>query len=1043
MMNPKSNFALTGSQMKIWSGQTFNKSSPLYNMVLTFEINGEIQVPIFEKAIQILINSNDIFRLHIVISNGIPEQRVFDTVKSPLEYIDFSDKGDSSKLYSTWVKDNKARLFKTEELLYHAALCKIDTYKFVFYFNQHHLITDGWSMKYIYDELNGIYKSLLDNKEENTNKTDAFEVYAKENSYRLEEIVTPFWKLRLDNINEVPSLYGVTEQPVSTAASRITFTLGKDRTRKLKALALEKELRAWTVELALSNIFLTVVATLISKIGDNDKFSIGVPYHNRFNPKDTRIAGLLMELFPVATEITDDESFISLHEKIKKESFEVIKNLVNAKPPIALLKSFNVLLNYIPVDFGDFAGMSTKVDWLLSGHIDPNHPMRIQIHDFNNEEDFTFLIDLNHEFFSEKQMTYVQQHFIKTIDAFINDKNKKIRKLNIISEHEVAQIKKWNVTKVPYDQNEILITKFYQQVEKTPDSPALVFNGKSMTYNKLNQKSNQVAHFLIDHGVKKNDLIAISADRSFSMMVFIYGIVKSGAAYLPIDRDTPVERVKFILKSASSKILFYNHKKLDVNNIEGINLFDMNDIRKQVSSRNNKNPSVNINPNDLAYVIYTSGSTGEPKGVKCHHSGICNRLNWMNSYYPITTEDVFLQKTPITFDVSVWELFWPLQQGAKLILEIPDGHKDPNKIVKTIIEEKVTVIHFVPSMLNIFIETREVQNCTSLEKIFCSGEALSSTTVAKTHKMLGGEIYNLYGPTEASIDVTSWHCKRDSDVKNIPIGYPVDNTQIYILGDDLNLLPIGVAGELHIGGVQVAKGYVEREGLTHEKFIKNMFSSNPKAKLYKTGDLARYRPDGAIEYIGRMDNQVKLRGLRIELGEIEKSIEKLSNVTQAVVVMQQQNNGHDYLVAYYTGEAINEEKISNGLRRSLPEYMIPSFYVYLDKFPLSSSGKIDRKRMPLYDISEISFDGITTPPTNEIEEIVFSVWKEVLQTDAIGIHTNFIQIGGNSLNAMVITSRLREAFELDLSIANIFTYPTIMEYAKYVEDTITKLLDEK
>lgn len=1042
-MQPNTSIGLTSSQMMIWSGQKLKEESPLYNMILTFKIDGEVNVKIFKEAFKLLIDTHDIFRLKITVNKGIPEQNVYDTVINPLEFIDYSNKTNADDLYSSWVKEYKKRYFRNNELLYHAVLFKLTDDKYIFYINQHHIITDGWSMKYVYDQLDGLYRKLLALDYPNVEKTNAFETYAKKNPFTNKKETNAFWREKLATITELPSLYGVKAKNSSTKATRITFNLGKERTKKLKALALEKELRAWTVELALSNIFLTVVATLVSKIGDINEFSIGLPYHNRLNLEEKNIAGLLMEIFPVNVLIDENENLLSLNEKIKNEAFQVIKNSLSAKPPVQLLKSFNVLLNFIPVSFGDFAGIATQTEWLLSDHVDPNHPLRIQIQDFNNQGDYTLLFDLNHNVFSKEQMQYIQEHFIKIIDAFISNKKQPLHDISLISTPELELLKEWNNTTVDFGEADMLLSKFCRQAKQTPKNIALVFKEASMTYKELDYKSNQVANYLIQQGIKKNDIVAVNVERSLEMMIYIYGIIKAGAAYLPVDTNTPLKRLIYILENASVKILFYNHDKINFGSIKNTNCIAVATLTKTIELQSNKKPLVKTTSNDLAYVIYTSGSTGEPKGVMCHHKGICNRLNWMNNDYPITEEDIFLQKTPISFDVSLWELFWPLQQGAKLVIENPNGHKDPNQLIHTINKNEVTIGHFVPSMLNIFIETPNVKKCSSLKRIFCSGEVLSTITVTKTHKNLPStEVYNLYGPTEASVDVTSWHCAKGIE-STIPIGVPVANTQLYILDKFLNPVPIGVIGELHIGGVQVAKGYLNKEELTQKQFIKDVFSKKLEDKMYKTGDLARYRNDGAIEYHGRIDNQVKLRGLRIELDEIENNINKNENITQSIVVVQKEDNGIENLVAYYTGEETSGKELSEILAIDLPSYMIPNLYMHLGEFPLSVSGKVDRKKLPKYIINDTAITESYDEPTNEIEEIILTVWKEVLEIETIGININFVQIGGNSLNAMVITSRLREAFELDkLIITDVFSYATIKTYAKFIEQTLIKLMEE-
>ena len=486
-------------------------------------------------------------------------------------------------------------------------------------------------------------------------------------------------------------------------------------------------------------------------------------------------------------------------------------------------------------------------------------------------------------------------------------------------------------------------------------------------------------------------------------------------------------------------MLFYNHKNISDVIKQHINCYQTSEIKEEISQLNTASNNTIIHPEDLAYIIYTSGSTGEPKGVKCIHKGICNRLNWMRAEHILSNKDVLLQKTPITFDVSLPELFWPLQTGASLVIEKPEAHKNPEGLIATIKHYKVTNIHFVPSMLDVFNQTEGIQECISLERIFCSGEALSAKTVAKTYNLLDVNIYNLYGPTEASVEVTSWLCEKNTNIESIPIGFPVANTKLYVVDKHMNLAPIGIPGELYISGTQVAQGYLERENLTKQHFLKDPFSINSESRIYITGDLVKYRTDGAIEYLGRIDNQIKLRGQRIELGEIEKTLEKNLSITKAIVSVDLQDN----LVAHYTGTQIDSDEIMAFLESSLPLYMVPLRYTHIKEFELSISGKIDRKKLLLeYPTSKVIEKKTRIAPQNEIEEIIHDVWTTVLNIEEIGIHENFIRLGGNSLDAISITSRLKEILELEVSINDVFNYPNIQLYANNIEEVITSLLEE-
>jgi amino acid adenylation domain-containing protein len=449
------------------------------------------------------------------------------------------------------------------------------------------------------------------------------------------------------------------------------------------------------------------------------------------------------------------------------------------------------------------------------------------------------------------------------------------------------------------------------------------------------------------------------------------------------------------------------------------------------------NPENWATPDNPAYLIYTSGSSGIPKGVVNAHRGVCNRLLWMQDVYRLTTQDHVLQKTPFSFDVSVWEFFWPLLVGARLVMARPGGHQDSGYLADLIAEERITTLHFVPSMLQAFLEEDRLSRCGSLKDVISSGEALPFELKERFFTRLGAELHNLYGPTEASVDVTFWHCERDGIGRSVPIGRPIANTQIYLLDSNMEPVPVGVAGELHIGGVGLGRGYHNRAELTAEKFVPNPYRPDREARLYKTGDLARYLPDGQIEYIGRIDHQVKIRGFRIELREIETLLTQHLGVKSAVVVAQEQPLGDMRLAAYIVPDELNNtnsliDDLRGLLKGKLPEYMVPSTITVMDALPLTPSGKVDRRSLPFPDRprgdSERAFVGPRTPIEAEIAEL----WRELLGLEEVSIYDNFFNLGGHSLLLTQLASRIRKLFQVELSLRVLFDALTIVQMTEAI-----------
>ena len=469
----------------------------------------------------------------------------------------------------------------------------------------------------------------------------------------------------------------------------------------------------------------------------------------------------------------------------------------------------------------------------------------------------------------------------------------------------------WNATTVSYPPEATLPALLAQQAARTPETIALVFDSEILTYKELDRRSNQLAHHLIRRGVSPNMLVGISAFRSIEMVIGLLGILKAGGAYVPIDPEYPKERLAFMLKDAAPVVILTQSSVMSALSSASAQTLCLDTEWAAIAHEEASAPTTSLTASDLAYMIYTSGSTGNPKGALNHHHGVCNRLLWMQDRYQMTPSDAVLQKTPFSFDVSVWEFFWPLLVGARLVIARPGGHQDPSYLAQIIRDQRITVLHFVPSMLRTFLDEPTVSQCTTLRHVICSGEALTADLQEKFFKSLGCELHNLYGPTEAAVDVTHWTCRRESGSSVVPIGRPVANTQIHILNESLKPVAIGTEGELHIGGVQVGRGYHNQPELTAEKFIQDPFSSDPSARLYKTGDLARWNPDGNIEYLGRIDFQVKIRGFRIELGEIESVLAQHPAVQQAVVVAVDEPGRDKRLIAYLSARNVNEATVTD------------------------------------------------------------------------------------------------------------------------------------
>ncbi|HCL3691363.1 TPA: amino acid adenylation domain-containing protein, partial [Pseudomonas aeruginosa] len=563
---------------------------------------------------------------------------------------------------------------------------------------------------------------------------------------------------------------------------------------------------------------------------------------------------------------------------------------------------------------------------------------------------------------------------------------------------------------------------FEEQVERTPTAPALAFGEERLDYAELNRRANRLAHALIERGVGADRLVGVAMERSIEMVVALMAILKAGGAYVPVDPEYPEERQAYMLEDSGVELLLsQSHLKLPL--AQGVQRIDLDQADAWLENHAENNPGIELNGENLAYVIYTSGSTGKPKGAGNRHSALSNRLCWMQQAYGLGVGDTVLQKTPFSFDVSVWEFFWPLMSGARLVVAAPGDHRDPAKLVALINREGVDTLHFVPSMLQAFLQDEDVVSCTSLKRIVCSGEALPADAQQQVFaKLPQAGLYNLYGPTEAAIDVTHWTCMEEGK-DAVPIGRPIANLACYILDGNLEPVPVGVLGELYLAGRGLARGYHQRPGLTAERFVASPFVAGER--MYRTGDLARYRADGVIEYAGRIDHQVKLRGLRIELGEIEARLLEHPWVREAAVLAVDGRQLVGYVVLESEGGDWREALAAH-LATSLPEYMVPAQWLALERMPLSPNGKLDRKALPAPEVS-VAQAGYSAP-RNAVERTLAEIWQDLLGVERVGLDDNFFSLGGDSIVSIQVVSRARQA-GLQLSPRDLFQHQNIRSLA--------------
>ncbi|MDN5781788.1 MAG: amino acid adenylation domain-containing protein, partial [Luteimonas sp.] len=650
----------------------------------------------------------------------------------------------------------------------------------------------------------------------------------------------------------------------------------------------------------------------------------------------------------------------------------------------------------------------------------------------------------NRDLFDTSTIRHWLGHWRTMLEAMVEDDRQALGRVPLLAETERRLVlEKFNDTQVDYPRDRSLHALIEEQVRRTPDAIAVEHEGATLRFGELNAAANRLAHHLRGRGVKPDDRVALCAERSLEMVVGLLAVLKAGAAYVPLDPKYPADRLAYMLKDCRPSVLLTQQALAGM--LAAIDPLVPQLVLDAADPDWARQPQTDpgiaetgVAATNLAYVIYTSGSTGMPKGAMNEHRGVVNRLLWMRDAYGIGAGDTILQKTPFSFDVSVWEFFLPLLSGARLVMARADGHKDPAYLAETVLARGVTTMHFVPSMLHAFLEHPGLgRACAGLRRVICSGEALPASLVeAFGQKLPGVELHNLYGPTEAAVDVTAWDCSAGVSGAAVPIGRPVANTRIYILDGFGQPVPVGVSGEIFIGGVQVGRGYLGREELTAERFLADSFVREAGARMYKTGDLGRWRADGNIEYLGRNDFQVKLRGFRIELGEIENNLVAHGSVAQAVVIAREDRPGDVRLVAYVVakpGAQLDPVALTAHLKTMLPEYMVPQHFVAMDAIPLSPNGKVERKALPAPDLSaRVAVDMVL--PRNDAERAIAEAMSQVLGVPDIGVHDDFFALGGHSLLAAQLTTRLNRDMGASLSLRSVFDCPTVARLAEIVGD---------
>ncbi len=1032
-------YELSSAQRRVWVLQQLNYTESGYNLPLAMVFDGDLDKSALKKAFNHLIARHEILRTVFKEDRqGNPRQQIITTkaFNFKLKETDLRKLPDNEAALKNLVdKDLKEKFNLSKGPLLHVHLIQLDVEKHVLVIVHHHTISDEWSMDIFRKELSVCYNAYVEGE---TPQLPALKIQYKDyaawhNQELVSDDIAPhkaYWLKQFEEEVPILELPADKERPAVKTFNGASLTITIDK-------GVLDELNKTGKALG-GTLFMTLMAcvnTLFYRYTGQEDIVVGSPTAGREHPDLEEQIGFYINTLTLRTRFDGRGSFADLYQQIKEVTLGAYEHQLYPYDELVEALELPRNINRNPL-FDVMVVLQNSVELDAACTLNDITTSRYKIQDFQLVKlDATFLfsetasgleclLEYNTDIYSTEQMQKMLQHFVNIVSSVIKDTHQSLSKIDFLTSEDKHQLLYvLNNTTVPYSDDKTIVDLFEEQVRKSPQSKAVVYHDIVLNYEELNSLSNQFADYLRkNYHIKPDDLVGIMLERSEWMIVVIIGILKSGGAYVPIAPDYPQERINYLVDDSGCKVL--------------INEDILKTFIQSQAEYSQQNQSIGLQPHNLAYCIYTSGSTGNPKGCLLQHSGLVNRLEWMQKAYPLTANDVILQKTTFSFDVSVWELLWWSIEGASVCMLQPGGEKNPEAIIDAIEKHHATVMHFVPSMLSVFLEfieddAQKVNQLKSLKQVFTSGEALTLSQAERfNHLFPDKALMNLYGPTEASIDVTYFDCKKETLKGTVPIGKPIDNTQIYIVDKFRNLVPIGAVGEICLGGVGLARGYLNRPELTAEKFIQNPF--NTSNRIYRTGDLGRWMPDGNIEYLGRIDDQVKIRGFRIELDEISSVLQKHPNVKDAIVVAKEINRQEKELVAYYTGDAGIAE-LKEYLKELLPIYMVPLYYVLMDAIPLTSNGKVNRKALPMpqgigNEVSEY------IAPSSEIEKTLVKIWSEVLgiSEENISIRSDFFDLGGHSIKAIRLLGLIHKHLGVKLQLKELFSENTIEQQAVIV-----------
>jgi amino acid adenylation domain-containing protein len=1010
-----------------------------YFRQLVFAVDGDLDEEAFARTWQEVVDRHSILRTAFVWEEGDePVQVVCRRVEIPLERWDRCslEPAEQERCVVDYLREDRRRGMELSEApLMRLALFRLADRSYRFVWSYHHLLLDGWSVALLVRRVFAVYRALTHGDRVQLERVRPYRDFIAWLKAQDRSRAESFWRLALAGFRAPTPL------PLELAVAA-TERQTEDRLLALSAevtAALQVTARAHGV--TLNTVLQGAWALLLGRYSGEPEVVFGATASGRPTdlPGFESMVGLFINTLPVRVPVPAEADMCDWLRRLQASQAEARQFEYSALVDVirwsdlprgqALFESIVVFENYRldeAMPERDSRLEVRRLD-LVDGS---SYPLTLIV---RPEAQLVLRLLYESSRCGEPEALRLLGHLGTLLAGFASAPGRPLSGFSLLTAAEQQQIVvEWNATETSDHSDLCLHELFSAQARRSGDALALVCEERTLTYRDLDRRSGQLAHHLLTLGAGPETRVGLCLERSLEMVVALLGVLKCGAAYVPIDPSYPLPRQAWMLEDSAVPVVLTLQRMLPSIPATAARILPLDSGWEPIASQPEEDPRVPLADENLAYVIYTSGSTGRPKGAMNTHRAVRNRILWMQEAYRLDASDRVLQKTPFSFDVSVWELFWPLLTGARLILARPEGHRDPSYLAGLIREQGVTTLHFVPPMLQVFLQEPAAAECRSLRRVICSGEALPAELERRFFAGFDAELHNLYGPTEAAVDVTSWACERGGSRRSIPIGRPIANLRIHLLDCHLQPAAVGTPGELHIGGVGLARGYLHRPDLTAEKFVPDPLATAPGERLYKTGDLARALPDGALEFLGRIDHQVKIRGFRIELGEIEAELAAHPAVHEAVVLARDDDGAGKRLVAYVVSDReATPGELRAFLQTSLPEHMVPAVFIALPALPLSPNGKLDRAALPA------PGGGLAEPgrpfvaPRTAVEQDLAEIWQEVLRLERVGIDDNFFALGGDSIRSIQVLARGRGR-GLSLTLPQLFRYPTLRELAPRV-----------